>query len=510
MRQLMHSFAGHAAPQAILDAVRRGDIAAFCLFAGLNVESPAQLRALNESLHRAAAGGGHRPPLIGIDQEGGQLVAITGGATELPGNMALGATRSPELAEQAGRVLGRELRAMGCNLNFAPSLDVNVNPANPAIGTRSFGADPALVASLGAAMIRGMHAEGVLATAKHFPGHGDTVADTHHELPTIPHALERIEAVEMVPFRAAMEAGVRLIMSAHILFSALDDTYPATISKVILDGYLRGTLHFTGVTITDAMDMYAVARFGREESIRMALEAGADLVLLAHVTDQLSLIENLRGLERPAAVHRITALQDSATSDWPPLDVVGCAEHQQIAQTIADRSITVVRHGGLLPLCPGPDDTLAVITPEPVNLTPADTSAGVQIELADTIRQRHPRTEAFRLPAGATVSDIADLLHATQHAGTVIVGTIAAERHEAQAALVRAIHARGQRLIVVALRTPYDLLAFPEVATYLCAYNIRRASMDAVARVLFGEIQASGALPCPIPGLADAPAVLLG
>jgi len=145
MQQLMHSFAGHTAPPEILAAIRRGDIASFCLFSGINIDHPAQLRALCDSLHRAAQEDGHPPLLLGIDQEGGQLVAITSGATELPGNMALGATRSPALAEQAGRVLGRELRAMGSNLNFAPALDVNINPANPALGIRSFGADPALV-----------------------------------------------------------------------------------------------------------------------------------------------------------------------------------------------------------------------------------------------------------------------------------------------------------------------------------------------------------------------------
>jgi beta-N-acetylhexosaminidase len=293
-------------------------------------------------------------------------------------------------------------------------------------------------------------------------------------------------------------------MSAHILFTALDPDFPATVSPTILDGYLRGTLGFRGVTITDAMDMQAVARYGRLESVRMALQAGADLVLLGHVDDQLELIELMRPLARPAALARIQALRDSDPDSWPALAVVGCADHQTIAQTIAERSITLVRDSGRLPLRPRPDDTIAVITPEPINLTPADTSADVPITLAKQIQARHPRTLAFELPSRATLRDINAVLDAVQDAPIVIVGTTVAERDEAQAALVRAIHTRGQNPLVVSLRTPYDLTAFPVIETYLCAYGTRPASMEAVARVLFGEIEPRGILPCPIPGISEA------
>lgn len=507
MQQLMHSFAGHTAPPDILAAVRRGDIASFCLFKGLNVETPAQLRALNEDLRRAAREAGQPPLLIGIDQEGGQLIAVTGGATELPGNMALGATRSAELSEQAGRVLGRELRAMGVNLNFAPSLDVNINPANPGIGVRSFGADPALVAELGIAMMRGLHAEGVIAAVKHFPGHGDVVTDPHHASAAVTHPLDRIEQVELAPFRAAIQAGAKAVMSAHILFTALDPKFPATISPAILEGCLRGQMGFDGVILTDAMDMHAVAQYGREESVRMALQAGADLVLLGHVRDQLALIPLMRSLARPASLRRIQTLREADPDSWPPFEMVGCAEHQQIAQAIADRAITLVRGGERLPLRPGPEDTIAVITPEPVNLTPADTSASAPITLAERVRARHARTLAFELPNKASVSDISAALQAVQGAEIVIVGTTVAERDEAQASLVRALVARGQRPIVVSLRTPYDLMAFPMVETYLCAYGTRPVAMEAAARVLFGEIEARGVLPCPIPGIPEAQGV---
>jgi len=163
----------------------------------------------------------------------------------------------------------------------------------------------------------------VIATVKHFPGHGDTITDPHHAAAVVDHPLQRIEEVELAPFRAAIQAGVKAIMSAHILFPALDSEYPATISAAILDGYLRHKMGFEGVIMTDAMDMQAVSRFGRVESVRMALQAGADLVLLGHVRDQLQLISEVRDLERPGALRRIQALRASDSGVWPSLEAGG-------------------------------------------------------------------------------------------------------------------------------------------------------------------------------------------
>lgn len=496
---LMHSFVGTTAPQDVLDAVREGLVPAFCLFRHWNYESPEQLRQLTLALRAAAAAGGLPPPLIGVDQEGGQLIAIDNGATELPGNMALGATRSADLAEQAGRVLGRELLAMGVNLNFAPSLDVNNNPANPVIGTRSFGDDPSLVAELGVAMIRGLQAEGVIASAKHFPGHGDTQADSHHEVPVIAYPMERIAAIELAPFKAAVNAKVGAVITAHILFEALDAAQVATLSAPILTGLLRVDYGYEGLIMTDAMDMQAVARLGVEYGVREALNAGVDLVMLGHLPDQIALSRRTRDQVRPEALARIDAARQAARRDLPPLEIVGSAEHRQIAQTIADRSITLVR--GALPLRVGADATIAVITTQPSDLTPADTSSTVQITLAEAIRRRHSRVLALELPRGTNASEREAVLAACADADCVIVATIDAYRDPSQQQVVKALAARGQQPIVVALRTPYDLAAFPEVQTYLCAYNIRAHSCEAVARALFGEIRAEGKLPCAIPGL---------
>jgi beta-N-acetylhexosaminidase len=499
----MHSFRGYIPPSIVLEAVQHGEIGAFCLFA-FNMGSPTQIRALTQTLHSAAHAGGHPTPLIGVDQEGGQLIAITSGATELPGNMALGATRSPELAEQAGHVLGRELLAMGINMNFAPALDINSNPKNPAVGTRSFGDSPELVSELGCAMIRGMQAEGIVTVAKHFPGHGDTETDSHHTVPVISRSLAHLQITELVPFRDAIAVGVDAVLTAHIMFTALDNRAPATLSPTILKGLLRQEMNFDGLIITDAMDMYAVAKEGALQSIHKALTAGVDLVLLGHLPDQLELAQQTSYLVNPDSVSRIQRVRASLPNELPPLEVVGSNEHQAIAQKIADRAITVVRDTGRLPLRPVVDSQIAVVIVEPADLTPADTSSSVQIELADVVRQYHAETVELSLPMNAGDETLREVLRRVEGIDIVIVGTICAELDDGQVSLVRALCERGQQPIVVALRTPYDLMAFPMVETYLCTYSIRKVSTQAVARVLFGEIDAQGVLPCAIPGIVAA------
>lgn len=500
MKQLMISFKGYTAPPEVLDGIRRGDIASICLFAYNNVQSPAQVRELTAALYQAAADGGQLPPLIGIDQEGGQLVAIAGGATELPGNMALGATRSPELAKKAGQVLGRELLAMGINLDFAPALDVNINPLNPVIGIRSFGDDPDMVASLGVALIQGLQSEGVIATAKHFPGHGDTSGDSHFATPVVPHTRERVEAVELKPFKAAIAAGVGVVMTGHVIYPILDDQNPATLSPRILRTLLRDELGFTGLTMTDAMDMHAVAQ--RPDHVEQAIRAGCDVIVLAHLPDHLGIMRRVAHLEQPDAVERIRAAQRRIPAELPPLNVVGCAEHRRIAQDIADHAITLVRDAqGTLPLRPEPDDQIAVITVRPVDLTPADTSSQVTIRLAEAVARHHPNTSAYEVSHDPADEAIRAILNQTSAADMIIIGTISAEQYPQQAALVRAIHERGQSPLVVALRTPYDIMAFPMIDTYLCAYGIRAVTTEAITRVLFGSITAKGKLPCAIPGI---------
>ena len=209
------------------------------------------------------------------------MIRLKEGATVLPGNMALGATDSTELAERAGGITAVELAAVGVNLNFAPVMDVNNNPRNPVIDRRSFGESPELVSRLGVPYIRGLQRNGVLATAKHFPGHGDTTVDSHFDLPTVNHDLDRIHALELQPFRAAIDADVAAIMTAHIVYPAFDPDRPATLSPTILTNLLREELGFDGLLITDDMEMKAIDdRYQSGEAAVMAIEAGADIVMV--------------------------------------------------------------------------------------------------------------------------------------------------------------------------------------------------------------------------------------
>ncbi len=502
MPQMTFSFNGYSVPDDILELVKQGEVVSFCIFKK-NIHSPAQLRDIAESIHKAAREGGQLTPIIGIDQEGGQLMAVANNATEMPGNMALGATRSPQLAEEYGRVTARELLAMGANMNFAPTLDVNNNPLNPVIGIRSFGDDPKLVAELGTALIRGVQGEGVIATAKHFPGHGDTDSDSHLAAPVVSHDLERLRAIEMVPFVEAIKSGdVQAIMSAHIIYEALDPDHAATISRRILTDLLREKLGFKGLIVTDAMDMHAVSRLGAFPSSTAALQAGADLIMLGHLENQADIHWHLKPSYSAESLARIQAAQRRAPSELLDFNIVGSVEHVAVAQKIADRSITVVRDfDQQIPL--NKEKSLGVVTVQPTNLTPADSSAFIKIKFADAIQARKADAVTHVLPFNADDDQIREALASVEGLDVVVVGTITANNDPGQVAFVNALTERGQQVIVVALRTPYDLAAFPQVRAYLCAYGIRAVTTEAIARVLFGEIEATGVLPCQIPTMPN-------
>ncbi|MEU8300137.1 glycoside hydrolase family 3 protein [Micromonospora sp. NPDC048909] len=242
-----------------------------------NVVDPEQVAALTAALRA------ERPDIIvAIDEEAGDVTRIESGrGSSRPGNFALGAVDDPELTEAVARDLGADLAGLGITLNYAPDADVNSNPANPVIGVRSFGADPELVARHTAAWVRGLQTGGVAACAKHFPGHGDTRVDSHHDLPLITGGRDRLDGTELAPFRAAVAAGVQAVMTGHLLVPALDPELPATLSSRILGGLLRDELGFCGVVVTDAVEMRAVAdRYGFAGATVRALAAGADAICI--------------------------------------------------------------------------------------------------------------------------------------------------------------------------------------------------------------------------------------
>lgn len=519
-QKLLFAFHGEEKPSPeIISAFEKYHPGGITLFRSMNVGTPGQLKELNESLQRLARDLELPPLLIATDQEGGQLMAV-GDGTPLPGNMALGAARSTELARKAGEVLGRELAALGINVNYAPCADVNINPQNPVVGTRSFGEDPQLVGELAAALVEGIQSQGVAATVKHFPGHGDTASDTHHGLTTVPHSLERLWSVELPPFRAALKAGVKLVMTAHLGIPSIDgpDAPPATLSPNILNGLLRGDLGFEGVIITDAMDMHAIRQgeLLREDSVRAA-EAGADLLLItSNPQDQARAYEALLHAARSgrlaAAGLELSLARISRLKKWlagqpsaPDLSVLQCAEHMKVADEIAERSVTLVRdRARLLPIRLASDKNIAVVVPVPQNLTPADTSSYVLPKLADSIRTYHPRVDEIRIPFAPGEQERGAALQKLQDYDLIVIGTINAYARPEQAEFVCAALQTGKPVIVVAMRLPYDLMAFPRAATFVCTYSILEPSMQAAAKALFGLSVMRGHLPVTIPGSDNA------
>jgi beta-N-acetylhexosaminidase len=516
--RLMLAFRGTSPPAWLRERLATTPAAGITLFRGHNVRSARQLRSLTDSLQaaaRQAPGAGEPPLLIAADQEGGQLMALGEGFTPFAGAMAIGATGDAGLAERVGRAIGLELRAVGVNVNYAPVLDVAVNPANPALGIRSFGDDPSAVARLATAWLRGLQSAGVAGTGKHFPGKGEGSVDTHHALDVIDRTRNELEAVELLPFRAAIAAGLSLTMSGHFAVPALTGSVslPSTLSRRVMHDLLRDELGFDGVSITDALDMQALPQDATQAvDVIAALEAGVDLLLSTPDRRAQRRIESAisraaavglldaEGMRRSAA--RVGALRRwLASFDDPPLDVVGSSEHQALARELAARSLTLVRdEAGLLPLRLSPESRLLAVMPAPRDLTPADTSSYVAPTLAAALRAHHAAVDEIVTSHPPTRGEIAAIRERAERAAAVVVGTISATAGSPQADLVEALIRTGRPVVTVALRTPWDLAAYPSASTHACTYSILPESMAALGAAIFGATgSVDGAFPGRLP-----------
>jgi beta-N-acetylhexosaminidase len=484
------------------------------LFRHLNVVDPGQLRALTDAIQRLAPPGS--PFLVGIDQEGGQLRGLGPESTPFAGNMALGAADDVGLAERVARAIGLELRACGVNVNYAPVCDLATNPANPSVGVRSFGDDPDRVAPLVAAFVRGHVAAGVAATLKHFPGNGGAALDSHHQLAALDASRERLVAAELAPFRAGIAAGASLVMSGHVAVPALTGRpdLPATLARSVMHDLLRDELDFSGVAVSDAFDMAGLgAGDARAALAADGLNAGLDLILSgpadagrADLEDAL-LEASARGAVDPAAsaaaLARVAALRSRvADVAQPELDIVGSAEHRALARELAERSLTLVRDtADLLPLPPAPEASIAVVMPRPTDITPADTSSAERAGLASAIRRRHTQVTEHVVAPDPDDAEIAAVVSATRGEDLLVVATAAASLQPGQSRLARALLATGRPTVTVALRTPWDLLTYPESTTHACTYSLLEPSLEALAGALFGERGFPGRLPVRIDGL---------
>jgi beta-N-acetylhexosaminidase len=495
----------------------------------MSVGSPTEVAAKLNAMQRLA----RVPLLIGADVEfgagyrarGGYFLpnAIDlGGAVVFPPQMALGAAADTGLAYAQGRVTAVESRALGIHLAYAPILDVNNNPANPVINTRSYGESPELAARLGTAFIRGLQEHGMIATGKHFPGHGDTETNSHLALPTVGVSRTRLDSVELVPFRAAIRADLGAMMSFHGAMPALDSTgAPGTLSPRVLTGLLRGELGFRGLIISDAMDMRGVLdRYGAVEAAKRAVDAGAD-VLIQPLDVRETIDAIVAGVREgrytearlDSSVRRILAAKERVglpRARYVSLDsvrlVVGDSAHAAAARVAAERSITLVRDSiGALPL--GRKNAGARV----LSITVARrTDLGAGVAFNAELRRHFGALRAEFVNAEDAGTNFWRLQQAADSADVTVVSSYMAQSWDAATStaprafveFVRQLAGRGARPVVVSFGNPYLLRQVPEVPTYLVAWGGFPVSQRAAARALLGEIPVVGRLPITIPTLA--------
>jgi beta-N-acetylhexosaminidase len=521
--------------RALVHQVRDNRVGGILWFLLSDVSETARL---NRRL-QAMAG---RPLLIAADLEAGVGMRFLD-TTNWPWPMAVAATGDPLFAEREGRVVAEEARSLGVNQLYAPVADVNLDPANPAINVRSYGEDPETVGRFVAAFVRGVQAGGVLATAKHFPGHGDTRTDSHRALPVLRADRARLERVELVPFRAAIAAGVGAVMTAHLSIPALDDTpapvralapgenpetddpsevardatVPASMSPAIVEGLLRRELGFAGLVVTDAVDMGGIVdHFDPGDAAVRAILAGGDQVIKSPDIDAA-----IAGVRRAVADGRISQarLDESvarileAKRRFPasdadpeaPFRIVDRPVHRALAEEIAARAVTLVREApGALPLAS---------TQRVVHLVVNDVAsvAAPGRELARELELRFGRApQTFVFDPRSRAEDVEPLVEAAAGADAVLVSLFVRVRtgsgklvlpEPARDAIGR-LSSSGARLVGVSVGNPYVAADLPGLTTYLAAYGDQPVMQVAVARAVFGETAITGRLPVTIAGVA--------
>jgi len=460
------------------------------------------------------------PLLIASDLERGAGTQITG-ATLFPTLMGIGATNSEELAFHMGRITAEEGRALGIHQTYAPVVDVNINPDNPIINTRAIGEDPEQVSRLGAAFIRGCQGGGMIATAKHFPGHGDTDQDSHSLLPTINADMERLERVELYPYKKCMEAGVQSIMVTHLYVPALDPTpgLPSSLSQVILTELLRKKMGFSGIIVTDAMEMGGVANtYTSTEAALKSILAGVDVVLLPPEPEKVAafLIDAAKSGRLPEprideSVRRILEakarlglnLNRFVDVDALP-EKLGTKENLRWAEAAFESAATLVKNeGDVLPIASA-GRKISVFS---LSSDAGDYFAGRAF--AEAVRRRSPGTQIFYGDATSGKEALESAFMKTAGSDLIICAIFSSLRAAKgsvglvanHADMIKTQAATGKPVVVVNFGSPYLLKNFPEVAGYLCLYRNTPIAQDIAARAIFGELEAKGKLLVSLPGL---------
>ncbi|WP_397538029.1 glycoside hydrolase family 3 protein [Rummeliibacillus pycnus] len=475
-----------------------------------NIGTPvelSQVQSLSNGLQEIALKQGSKIPLfISTDQEGGVVARITEPATVFPGNMALGATRSADLAGKSAEIMGLELKSLGINMDFAPDLDVNVNSENPVIGVRSYSENPDLVALLGIRQANGLQSQNIIATGKHFPGHGDTNVDSHYGLPIVNHNLQTLNNVDLKPFKKAVQNGIDAIMTAHIVVPALDNSgLPATLSKPIMTGVLRKQLGYDGLIITDSLDMSGANVLPMDEIPKVAFQAGADIllnppdveiaynaVLKAVKSKEISKQRLDQSVSRILLAKYKRGIIQQPFVKKEAIGSIGVSENLKIADKLTETSITLIKNDHqILPLHKG--KKILVTGPTVANSE----------RLATFLLEKG--MNSIDSITGTTPSSVQIQTAVTkaQNVDVIIVTTYNANTNSAQQSLVKALKQTGKPVVVASMRNPYDIMAFPEVDANILTYGNRDISTRALTKVLTGEIQPNGKLPVTIPKLYD-------
>jgi len=470
-----------------------------------NLQHPEQIARLSNGIQRAALDTGTVPVLISTDQEHGIIERLGPPATRFPGAMALGATRDAALARETARATGEELLAVGIGQDLAPVADVNNNPANPVIGVRSFGSRAGLVATMTEAQIAGFQQDaGVAATVKHFPGHGDTNIDSHLGLPTIDHDRKTWWELDAPPFEAAIDAGVDVVMTAHVRVPSLDASgKPATLSRPILNGVLRERLGFDGVIMTDSLTMAGVREgWGDDRVPVLALKAGADV--LADPPDlPVAFRSVMKALEEgeltekriDRSVERVLRLKERlGLLDDPFVEVdevegsLGTEANEKVARAIGDSAVTVLRdRDGWLPL---KDRWNVLLT------GPRPEGAGA---LARGLLRSGRTTTIAWTDLDPSDAQITKAVRRARENDVTLVLARGLGASPQQRALVQRLLESGRRVVVVYTGSPYDAMWFPQAQAQIATYSDVPVSMRGLARVVDGTVPAQGTLPVRIP-----------
>ncbi|MFP4478042.1 MAG: glycoside hydrolase family 3 protein [Candidatus Izemoplasmatales bacterium] len=471
-----------------------------------NIESPEQLFKLNQNLQKLALETLNIPLFICIDQEGGMVTRIKNGGTFFPGAMTLAASNKSKNSYISGKLMGEELKALGINMNLAPSLDVNNNPHNPVIGVRSFSDDVQIVSQYGLENINGLQ-ENVIATAKHFPGHGDTSIDSHLDLPKIDKDFDSLDNLELVPFKNAIKNGVKAIMSSHINFPAItEDGLPTTLSKNCLTGLLRNQLNFSGLIITDCMQMKAIQTYyTTKKGTLMAIKAGADLVCISHASElQIESIEYLiesvlnHDLSMEVVDDRVKRILDfkkeniQLNLDKSYEDVQSIIENE----TSKSFALSVVRQG--LTLVQGKKVSLnqktLLIASEPISTTVADEDDG-QYSIIKAVNKELPNLHTMKVSVELSSQEINEIIKKSKEYDQVVFCSYNANIYHHQKVLIKKLNDMLD-LHVIAMRNPYDSFFVKNIKNLTLLYEYTPNSIKVLIEYLKEEITPQGV--CPV------------